>query len=76
MDGKIEVVSVRIPAKLKTELERISNCETRSVSQQILHFLRVAAANWKKSHPNINLHEDDLSLLPPDSSSTDEESPD
>ena len=51
-DQKTEVISVRIPAAMKQDLEHIAETETRSLSQQILHFCKQGIQKWEKDNPD------------------------
>lgn len=43
------VIGIRVPMDIKTSMEKIALAEERTVSQQVIFFLRRAIADWEYS---------------------------
>ncbi len=53
---KTEIVGLRTPVSLKQSIKTIADSESRSITGQILHWLKTAVADHLRDHPELDPH--------------------
>ena len=57
-EKKTEMIAFRVPETLKKQLSKIADRETRSVSQQVEHFVRQGLREYLKANPDFQKESD------------------
>ena len=52
-EKKTEMIAFRVPESIKKQLSKIADRETRSVSQQVEHFVRQGIREYLKANPDF-----------------------
>ncbi|MFC1819429.1 hypothetical protein ACFL0B_10165 [Thermodesulfobacteriota bacterium] len=52
-EKKTEMIAFRVPESIKKQLAAIAERETRSVSQQVEHFVRQGIREYLKANPDF-----------------------
>jgi len=53
-EKKTEMIAFRVPESIKKQLAAIAERETRSVSQQVEHFVRQGIREYLKANPDFH----------------------
>lgn len=51
---KEQVIGLRVEKSLKNTIAKIAGKETRSISQQVEHFVKLGIEDYLKNHPDLN----------------------
>ena len=52
-EKKTEMIAFRLPESIKKQISKIADRETRSISQQVEHFVRQGLREYFKANPDF-----------------------